>query len=103
WKLGYKNGALKAGKKTRVSLDSFGQKGGHFTRDIAFAPDGTLYLAIGSRDNMGENPLPRASVQIVGADGHLTTFADGLRNPVGIAFYPGTNDLWVTVNERDGL
>jgi glucose/arabinose dehydrogenase len=26
-----------------------------------------------------------------------------LRNPVGLAFYPGTNDLWVTVNERDGL
>jgi len=42
-------------------------------------------------------------VQKVTADGHLQTFAAGLRNPVGIAFYPGTNDLYVTVNERDGL
>ncbi len=102
WKLGYRDGALKTGKRTRISKDAFGQPP-HFTRDIAFGPDGRLYLAIGSRDNIGENPLPRASVQIVGADGRLSTFASGLRNAVGIAFYPGTNDLWVTVNERDGL
>lgn len=103
WKFAYKDGALKGGKKTRVSTASFGPPGGHFTRDIAFGPDGTLYLAIGSRENMGEDPLPRASVQAVGQDGNLSTFASGLRNPVGIAFYPGTDDLWVTVNERDGL
>ena len=103
WKLGYRNGALKAGRRIRVSKDLFGLTGGHFTRDIAFGPDGQLYLTIGSRDNIGENPLPRASVQRVGADGRLSTFASGLRNPVGIAFYPGTDELWVTVNERDGL
>ena len=103
WKLGYKDGALKAGSRTRVTKSSFGIPGGHFTRDIAFGPDGRLYLAIGSRDNIGENPLPRASVQLVGPNGTLTTFASGLRNPVGIAFYPGTDDLYVTVNERDGL
>ena len=28
-------------------------------------------------------------------------FAWGLRNPVGLAFEPGTNTLWATVNERD--
>ncbi len=103
WKLAYKDGALKAGKKTRVSTSSFGPKGGHFTRDIAFGPDGTLYLAIGSLNNVAEDPSPRATVQEVGPDGRLSTFATGLRNPVGIAVYPGTNDLWVTVNERDGL
>jgi glucose/arabinose dehydrogenase len=103
WKLGYKPGALSAGPKSRVSKDSFGEPGGHFTRDIAFGPDGTLYLAIGSRENVGEDKPPRATVQIVSPDGRLTTFASGLRNPVGIGFYPGTNDLWVSVNERDGL
>ena len=103
WKLRYSNGALKAGAKTRVTTSSFGPSGGHFTRDIAFEPDGRLYLAIGSRSNMAEDPAPRATVQNVGADGTLSTFATGLRNPVGIAAYPGTNDLWVTVNERDGL
>src|SRR5581483_2265341 len=30
-------------------------------------------------------------------------FASGLRNPVGIAFRPGTSDLYVVVNERDGM
>lgn len=103
WRLGYRPGALKAGRKTRVTKDSFGLPGGHFTRDIAFGLDGQLYLAIGSRDNLAENPLPRASVQKVGADGHLSTFASGLRNAVGIAVDPATGALWVTVNERDGL
>ena len=38
------------------------------------------------------------------ADGsRQRTFASGLRNPVGIAFYPGSGDLYVVVNERDGL
>ena len=34
---------------------------------------------------------------------HVDSFASGLRNPVGIAFRPGTDDLYVVVNERDGL
>ncbi|HKD22242.1 MAG TPA: PQQ-dependent sugar dehydrogenase [Rhizomicrobium sp.] len=103
WKLGYKDGALKAGPKTRISTGSFGVLGGHFTRDIAFDKDGTLYLAIGSLGNVDENPLPRAAVSIVDASGKLQPFASGLRNPVGIAVYPGTNNVFVTVNERDGL
>lgn len=32
----------------------------------------------------------------------MRTFASGMRNPVGIAFYPGSDDLYVTGNERDG-
>ena len=98
WRVAYKDGA-----RTPLTKGGFGITGGHSTRDIAFGPDGTLYLAIGSRNNVGEDPSPRATVQKVAADGHLQTFAAGLRNPVGIAFYPGTNDLYVTVNERDGL
>jgi len=30
-------------------------------------------------------------------------YASGIRNPVGIAFRPGTCDLFVATNERDGL
>ena len=30
-------------------------------------------------------------------------FAGGLRNPVGLAFFPGTSTLWTAVNERDHL
>ncbi|MHC5825419.1 MAG: PQQ-dependent sugar dehydrogenase, partial [Nostoc sp.] len=30
-------------------------------------------------------------------------FAQGLRNAEGLAFVPGTNDLWVAVNNRDDI
>jgi glucose/arabinose dehydrogenase len=104
WRLPYTNGALKGtGKRVHIADTTPAQGVGHFTRDIVFDSKGDLFLTIGSKDNLAEDPLPYASVQMVGANGTLTTFASGLRNPVGIAFYPGTDDLYVTVNERDGL
>jgi len=103
WRLEYREGALKAGKRTRVTADGFGPWGNHWTRNIVFGPDGTLYLTIGSASNVGEDPPLRATVQTVDSLGHLHRFAYGLRNTVGIAFYPGSDDLYVTVNERDGL
>jgi glucose/arabinose dehydrogenase len=102
WKLAYTDGAIHPGARTRVTRDGFGPMGGHSTRDIAFDRDGALYVAIGSMSNVDEEKPPRATVQKVDAQGHLSTFASGTRNPVGIALYPGTNDLYVTVNERDG-
>ncbi|MGH6888180.1 MAG: PQQ-dependent sugar dehydrogenase [Rhizomicrobium sp.] len=104
WKMPYASGALKESGKREHVADTTPKEGvGHFTRDIVFDSRGNLFLTIGSKDNVAENPLPYASVQKVNADGTLSTFASGLRNPVGIAFYPGTSDLYVTVNERDGL
>jgi glucose/arabinose dehydrogenase len=84
---------------------AFGTAGSHWTRNVAIAPDGRrFFVAIGSASNLGADPLPLASVQSFAADGgDRQTFASGLRNPVGIAFYPGTDDLYVVVNERDGL
>ena len=102
WRLSYTNGAIHPGARTRVTNDGFGPLGGHATRDIAFDRDGALYVAIGSMSNVDEEKSPRATVQKVDAQGHLSTFASGTRNPVGIALYPGTNDIYVTVNERDG-
>lgn len=107
WRLKYAPGQTKAvGKAEQVTPDgAFGPSGGHWTRDIAFSPDGArFYVAIGSRRNIDEEAAPRATVQEFAADGSaLGTYASGLRNPVGISFYPGTSDLYVTVNERDGL
>lgn len=89
---------------------ALGDGAGHWTRNIALAPDGrTLYVAIGSRGNIAVEDPPRATVTAfdLSEDGrHATrprTFASGLRNPVGIAVQPGTDRLWVVVNERDGL
>ncbi|MDR9404091.1 MAG: sorbosone dehydrogenase family protein [Halothece sp. Uz-M2-17] len=77
----------------------------HWTRNVVLSPDQTqLYVSIGSRSNVSEEPLPRASVQVMDLDGsNQETFAFGLRNPVGLDFHPETEALYTTVNERDGL
>ncbi len=84
---------------------ALGRVGGHWTRSLTFAPDGSrFFAAISSAGNIDEEPPPRATVQVFQADGSgQRTFASGLRNPVGIAFHPRTRDLYVTVNERDGM
>lgn len=103
WKLGYRDGGLhESGARLRVTKDGFGPLGGHFSRDIAFDRSGSLYVAIGSMSNIDEEKPPRATVQKVDRQGHLSTFVSGTRNPVGIVLQPGTNDLYITVNERDG-
>jgi glucose/arabinose dehydrogenase len=77
----------------------------HWTRNVVAAPDGKkLYVSIGSRSNADAENLPRASVQVMNLDGSAkTTFASGLRNPVGLDFHPITSELYTTVNERDEL
>jgi glucose/arabinose dehydrogenase len=77
----------------------------HWTRNVVASPDGKkLYVSIGSRSNADEEPLPRASVQVMNLDGsNQQIFAYGLRNPVGLDFHPKTAALYTTVNERDGL
>lgn len=106
WRFDYAPGQLEGGEPVKLTPDgALGGGSGHWTRNVAVHPDGSrLYVAIGSRGNIGEEPTPRATVQEFAVDGSdQRTFADGLRNPVGIAFRPGTEELWVVVNERDGL
>jgi len=75
----------------------------HWTRAIAFGPDGRLYVAIGSScDVCREADARRATIMSYAADGSdARVVATGLRNPVGLAFHPVTGVLWTTVNERD--
>jgi glucose/arabinose dehydrogenase len=79
---------------------------GHNTRTLLFSRDGKkLYLAVGSQSNidLGE-PAMRAAVHRYNPDGSgHETVATGLRNPVGLRLYPGSDDVWVSVHERDGL
>ena len=87
-----------------ISLPGMGT--GHTTRTLAFNRDGSkLYLSVGSQSNinLGEDPM-RAAVHRYNPDGTgHETIATGLRNAVGMRFFPGTDDLWVTVHERDEL
>ena len=78
----------------------------HWTRDVLFNPDGSkMYVTVGSEsnDSPGEDAR-RAAINEYNPDGSgHQIFAAGLRNPVGIAFQPGTSTLWAAVNERDTL
>jgi len=80
-------------------------RGAHWTRTIAFGPDGRLYVAVGSScDNCEETDPRRAAITRYEADGTgEVRHATGLRNAVGLAFRPGTDELWATVNGRDFL
>jgi len=104
WRFRYADGQTSAGKPEKVTIKvaDLAPKNGHITRNIAFGPDGGLYLALGSKDNISDYK-PGAQVFKINADGSMSEFASGIRNPVGIAFAPGTNNLYVVTNERDGL
>jgi glucose/arabinose dehydrogenase len=103
----------------------------HWTRDIAFTPDGKkLLLAVGSGSNVALDMSPRPSIKggleawkkekPLGAawdteerraallsldpDGkNEKIFAAGLRNCSGLTLHPKTGEPWCVVNERDGL
>lgn len=76
----------------------------HWTRNVVVSPDQQrLYVSIGSASNVDVEPAPRASVQVMDFNGQSSSFATGLRNPVGLDFHPVTGELYTTVNERDGL
>ncbi len=107
WRIPYRDGDSKAaGPPEPVTAPgAIGTGSGHWTRNIVFSPDGArFFVTVGSADNIGEDPLPRASIQEFNADGSgQRTYASGLRNAVGIEFRPGTGELFVVVNERDGM
>ena len=103
--------------------------GGHWTRDLAFTPDGqSMLVSVGSSSNLGsfmDQPPPggivawdqrealgaswgadsgRADVLRFTPDGkNESILATGIRNCVSMAWQPGTANLWCAVNERDGL
>ncbi|HEY9613137.1 PQQ-dependent sugar dehydrogenase [Allocoleopsis sp.] len=93
------------GKGQKIADLTPGGYNQHWTRNVLASPDGTkLYVTIGSKSNVDEEPLPRASVQMMNLDGsNQQTFAYGLRNPVGLDFHPTTGELYTSVNERDGI
>jgi glucose/arabinose dehydrogenase len=102
--------------------------GGHWTRDLAAAPDGSaLFVAVGSGSNLVElrddppgglaawdaahglgaawdDEQGRAAVlRLDPAGGTLQPYAQGVRNCSGLGVQPGSGRLWCATNERDGL
>lgn len=87
-----------------VSMKDFGKA--HWTRTVLFDREGKkMYLTIGSGSNVGTGEDPhRAAINRYNPDGTgHEIFAAGLRNVIGLRWYPGTDTLWAAVQERDGL
>ena len=108
----YRNGDTKA----RGSVEKLGAQlsgggllrgGGHWTRDVTFSADGKkMYVSIGSYSNVSddEREANRARIFEFNPDGSgQQVYAWGVRNAVGIKFRPGSNELWMSTNERDEL
>lgn len=124
----YQSGDLEASGGPETILEGIPAEH-HWTRDLIFTPDGeTMYYAVGSGSNVGENmdrepegglegwrseqPLGaswgpeerRAAVLAFDPDGsNERYYATGLRNCSGMALQPSTDQLWCVVNERDEL
>jgi glucose/arabinose dehydrogenase len=110
----YRSGDLKARGPQQKIADLPGgghlRGGGHWTRDIAFSPDGKkMYVSVGSHSNNDDpdthpEEKDRADILEFNPDGSgMRIYASGLRNAVGIATQPGTGQLWASTNERDEL
>ena len=99
------NNAMQPQGNKEVIIPNLPPPTDHWTRTIAFGPDGKLYLAIGADCNLCEQKdNRRAAIGVYDPDGtNGRLFATGLRNAVGFTWQPGTNTMWATVNGRDSI
>jgi glucose/arabinose dehydrogenase len=101
----YDKSALSVGSGEEV-VSLKGYTKGHWTRTILFDRKGQkMYLAVGSESNAAPGgPEDRAAINRYNPDGSgHEIYATGLRNTIGLRWYPGTDTLWAAVQERDGL
>ncbi len=89
----------------RLVNDGFPDDGWHGWKYIAFGPDGKLYVPVGAPCNICEKKDERyASIMRMNSDGSdLEVYAHGVRNSVGFAWHPETQEMWFTNNGRDML
>jgi glucose/arabinose dehydrogenase len=110
WVYPYKDGDTKiTGPGKKILELPAGGYNNHWTRNlIVNKAQNKIYVSVGSGSNVAErgldNEIRRANILEINPDGSSEKiFASGLRNPVGMAWAPGTSALWTAVNERDGL
>ena len=81
----------------------------HWTRNLLVdEAHQKLYVSVGSASNIAEHGMQEEVRRANILEYDLRTqservYASGLRNPVGLAWAPGSRRLWTVVNERDGL
>lgn len=88
----------------RVIVEGLPKQVGHFWKVLTVGPDGRLYFNIGSPQNITMPSYIQATIMRVDPKtGVVETYAQGIRNSVGMAFHPKTKQLWFTSNARDWL
>jgi glucose/arabinose dehydrogenase len=127
----YKAGALAAVGTPEVvvaQLSPIG--GGHFSRDLVFAPNGRqFFVSVGSLGNVAEDLTPKSPAELAAWDathglgaawdketnratvmvfdtakpGAGRIYAAGIRNCVAMSVHPKAGDVWCVNNERDNL
>jgi glucose/arabinose dehydrogenase len=86
-----------------VVSDAFPDERHHGWKYLRFGPDGKLYIPIGVPCNMCDEE-GFGLIRRMNPDGSgLETFAEGVRNSVGLAFHPENGELWFTDNGKDML
>jgi glucose/arabinose dehydrogenase len=80
----------------------------HALKNLVIGPDKKLYVDIASATNAHprdttSNPVRSAIYQYDLGGGNAKIFARGIRNAEGLAFVPGTKELWAAVNETDDV
>ena len=81
---------------------------GHELKNIALDGQDHLFVSIASSCNVCiadavADPVRGAIYVYDATGGNGRLYARGLRNAEGLAFFPGSDDLWVAVNNRDNL
>jgi glucose/arabinose dehydrogenase len=126
----YQVGDVKPRGETQVVVTQLPSGFGHYTRDIAFSPDGKrLFVSVGSASNVAETMSRKTPEQIrsweaergLGAAWDAETnraavlefdatapaapmlYGTGIRNCVSLTVQPAGGALWCTTNERDAL
>ena len=106
----YKGGATEiTAKPEQLAALPGAPRNHHWTKSLLASPDGSkFYVGVGSNSNAAEHGMDiednRAAILEIDADtGASRVFASGLRNPVGLAWAPGTKTLYAVANERDEL
>ena len=126
----YRSGDLKArGPAETLVAELSPQHGHHTTRDIVFSRDGSrMFVSVGSGSNVAEQVTKktpeearawqadhalgaewgpeeyRADVLVFDSLGKdRKVYATGIRNCVGMARSPGSDQIWCSTNERDML
>jgi glucose/arabinose dehydrogenase len=85
-----------------VVFDALPKDEPHGWKYLTLGPDGNLYFQIGSPGNILMPPSSHATINRLNLKTmKLDIVAAGVRNSVGMAFHPSTQELWFTNNARD--